>query len=257
MAHLSFNDEDTPTDRWEHDRFTAYRELCEAFNDNCSKHLVPTEYLSLDETLYPMRTQISFKQYSPNKPARYGLLFKSLNDARFSCTYKTLVYAGKPISEPSEYFVKGTENYIKSLVTRVEQDLPLQGRNIPMDRLYISIATARWLLEHNVTSTCTLMTNRVRIPKEAKLVQGRADNSTRIFFLEYDEKDLVLSSYCVQISNGKKNVLMLTTKQPLLGITKDEKKKPALYKLYDFTKGGTDVIDYRMGKYSTKPESQR
>lgn len=36
-------------------------------------------------------------------------------------------------------------------------------------------------------------------------------------------------------------ILMLSTVQPLLGVTKDDKKcKPAIYKLYDFNKGGTD-----------------
>ena len=50
-----------------------------------------------------------------------------------------------------------------------------------------------------------------------------------------------------------KNVLMLSTVQPLKGVTKyDGKKKPAIYKLYDFTKAGTDVVDQMMGSYTTK-----
>ena len=36
-----------------------------------------------------------------------------------------------------------------------------------------------------------------------------------------------------------------------MGVTKDDgKKKPAIYKLYDFTKGDTDVVDQRMGMYT-------
>ena len=46
---------------------------------------------------------------------------------------------------------------------------------------------------------------------------------------------------------------MLTTTEPLLGLTTDDaKEKPALIKLYDFTKGGTDFVDQKMGFYSTK-----
>ena len=46
--------------------------------------------------------------------------------------------------------------------------------------------------------------------------------------------------------------------QPLLGTTKDDgKKKPAIYKLYDFTKGGTDVMDQRMATFSCKAKSNR
>ena len=42
------------------------------------------------------------------------------------------------------------------------------------------------------------------------------------------------------------------------GITRDDgKKKPAIYKLYDFTKGGTDIVDQRMGGYTCKAKSPK
>ena len=60
---------------------------------------------------------------------------------------------------------------------------------------------------------------------------------------------LSLSSYVVKTSQGKKKyVLLLSTLEPILSVTSDDNKvKPAFYKLYDFTKGGTDIIDQRMG----------
>ena len=54
------------------------------------------EYLSTDETLYPMRQQTAFRQYNPKKPHRYGRLWKSLNDARLPYTYKSVPYVQKP-----------------------------------------------------------------------------------------------------------------------------------------------------------------
>ena len=42
-----------------------------------------------------MRHQIAFRQYNPNKPHKYGVLLKSMNDARFPYTYKALPYAAK------------------------------------------------------------------------------------------------------------------------------------------------------------------
>ena len=54
----------------------------------------------------------------------------------------------------------------------------------------------------------------------------------------YWEKDgyLNLSSYVVKTSKDKENILLLETAPPLLGTTKDDVKKLAQYKLYDFTK---------------------
>ena len=61
---------------------------------------------------------------------------------------------------------------------------------------------------------------------------------------------------------------MLPTMDIPLGTTKDDdKKKMALYKLYDFSMGGTDAIDkkkkkknaidYRCARYSCEPKSRR
>ena len=66
----------------------------------------------------------------------------------------------------------------------------------------------------------------------------------------------MLSSYVVKTCKGAKNILLLSTVQPLKGVTKDDSKtKPAVYKLYDFTKGGMDIIDQRMGAYTSKIKS--
>ena len=59
-------------------------------------------------------------------------------------------------------------------------------------------------------------------------------------------------------SSGKRNVLLLSTVPPLLATTKDENKsKLAIYKLYDFSKDETDIIDQKMGFYSCKSKSNR
>ena len=70
--------------------------------------------------------------------------------------------------------------------------------------------------------------------------------------------NLNLSSYVVKSKSGKKNALLLSTMRPILGVTKDDgKQKPGLYKLYDFTKGGTDECDQRTESYIVKPKSRK
>lgn len=68
-----------------------------------------------------------------------------------------------------------------------------------------------------------------------------------------------LHSYVVNTkSKGKKNVLMLSTMPPLIGVTKDDgKRKPAIMKFYDFSKGGTDIVDQRISNYSVQCASRR
>ena len=91
------------------------------------------------------------------------------------------------------------------------------------------------------------MTNRRGIPDEIKIVTNHEEFSQTIHF-EEGKKDLAFCSYHVKTkSKGKQNVLMLTTMPSMLGITRgDGKKKPALYKCYDFSKGGTDIVYFKL-----------
>ena len=95
LSHLIFDDHQHRQERWKLDRFAAIRDVWESFSDNLRKYLRPSEYESLDETLYPMRYQIAFHQYNPKKQHHYGILFKSLNDGRYPYTYKSVPYASE------------------------------------------------------------------------------------------------------------------------------------------------------------------
>ena len=101
---------------------------------------------------------------------------------------------------------------------------------------------AQWLLDRRITSVGTLQSNRKGIPAEIKEIKDRETNSYEIYW-EKDNGISNLHSYVVKIiSSGKRNVLLLSAVPPFLATTKDDSKgKPAIYKLYDFSKGGTDI----------------
>ena len=288
LAHITFDERADRAELWPTDRFAAARNIFEAFNRNCSKFVIPSEFLAIDETLYPMRHQIAFRQYNPNKPHQYGMLIKSLNDSRFPFTYKAAPYAGKPEQGDGLYYISATEDYVKYLVNETEKDTSLQGRNISTERLYTSIPLANWLLDRNITTVGTLTTNRIGLPNELKDTRCREECSvtchvesedknmscrvqrqehvmssqktrtchvesedknmscrvqrqehvmssqkTRTCHVESEDKNMYLTTYAVKTkSTGRKNVFMLSTMQPMGGITKDDKKfKPAIFKL--------------------------
>ena len=56
---------------------------------------------------------------------------------------------------------------------------------------------------------------------------------------------MCITSYTVTTkSKGKKNVVTLSTMRPMDACIKDDDKfKPQIFKFYDFTKGGTDIVD--------------
>ena len=163
MRYFSFDDVNTREQRWKNDRFAALRQVFEMCNKNFGEALVPVDYISLDEILYSARTQVSFKQYNPDKPAKYGVLFKSLNSARYPYTYQTHVYSGKPEEVTNEsLYVQGTINCIKYLVEQHQKCHSLKGRNITMDKLYTSLEIADWLSARNITMVGTFQKNPVK-----------------------------------------------------------------------------------------------
>ena len=93
---------------------------------------------------------------------------------------------------------------------------------------------------------------------DLKNMENREDQSTKVYWNEDDGRMSVTSFVVNTKSSGKRNVLFLSMMQPLLSVTKMmEKKKPAIIKLYDFTKGETDIIDQKMAYYSVKPKSAK
>ena len=211
--------------------------------------LFPSEYLSIDETLYSICLQINFREYNPNKPAKYGLLYKSLNDAGFASTYQIIPYCGRPEDGTGPYYLSLTEDYVKILVNAMPRT-SAKGGNISMDRLYTSISTLNWLLKNEIIVVGTLVTNRIGLPDDFKNAKQRGEFESTMHW-EKTEGDLSLCKYTTKSnSKGKKNVLVLSTMRPLIDKTRDGKQKPTIIKFYNFTKGGTDVMDQKISKYS-------
>ena len=156
LANLTFDDAEDRRACWQCDRFAAMPYVFEECNKSFARDMILECYLSLDETLYPMHTQINFRLYNPDKPANYGMLFKSINSATYPYNYQSHVYFGKPKGEPNEFYISGTENYIQYLVNKLSSYHDIRGRNISMDRLYSSLSVANWLLDKGITMVGTI-----------------------------------------------------------------------------------------------------
>ena len=79
LSHITFDNHIDRENNWLIDRFATMRPVWELINSNLGRYVAPSEYLTTEQTLYPMRQQIAFRQ---DKPHKYGVLLKSLNDAK-------------------------------------------------------------------------------------------------------------------------------------------------------------------------------
>ena len=73
---------DHPEERsqlWRTGRFAAARALTNMFNNRMKSVLVPSEYFSIDETLYAMHHHIGFRQYNPNKTGQVRITLQVIH----------------------------------------------------------------------------------------------------------------------------------------------------------------------------------
>ena len=216
------------------------------------------DFGAIDKCLQAMRNRIGFKTYNPNKPAKYGINIKCLNEVRMAYTHRSEVFAGKPeIQGQTPYYNPSTEAVTLRLFDTYGWD-KLKGRNISLDNLYTSIPMTQKMLEKGVTVLGTMRHNRKGLPKEISSTKDREHLSSKIWY-EKEKGKLSLVSYVVNTkSKGKKNVVLLSSHAVIAGVTKDDdKEKPALIKVYDYTKGGTDICDQRAANYSVNIKSPR
>ena len=218
----------------------------------------PPPYLALDETIYPYRGSIGSKQYNPSKPAKYALLYRSLYDAVVPYTYYTRPYAGKPSktnNEASKYYISGTDEYTRYLVNGVNHYNSIDGSNISMDRYFTSVTIVQCALEKKITIVGTMRLDRKGIPKEIKSLENREERS--ILYVFDSDENILLVSYIDKKKSGKRNNVVLSTLHDKVRVTKDERRKPDIHKLYDHTKGGVDVVDLISISYTTRIKNKR
>ena len=135
--------DDKEIESWCLDRFIALRKIFESFNVNCATLRIPSEYPAIHETLYAYRGMAKLKQYNPNKPAKYGLLYQSISDNVVPFTYFILPYAGKRKIEGSGFYNTSTEDYSVYLVDALSSHVNITGRNVVMDGYFTSVTIAR------------------------------------------------------------------------------------------------------------------
>ena len=93
------------------------------------------------------------------------------------------------------------------------------------------------------------------MPKEITSLENREDRSALHVF--DSDKKVLLVSYIDKKKSGKRNVVVLTTLHDEVRVTKDERRKLDIHKLYDHAKGGIDVVDLTSTSCTTRIKNKR
>ena len=93
---ICFDDRSTrPYQDLSRKNFFKIENIFSRFRENISRAVIPSENLTVDETLYAFRGHCNFRQYIKSKPARYGIKYWSVVDMQTSYLLDTEIYLGK------------------------------------------------------------------------------------------------------------------------------------------------------------------
>ncbi|XP_043529513.1 piggyBac transposable element-derived protein 4-like isoform X2 [Frieseomelitta varia] len=248
LTCLRFDDVTTRHHRRKLDKLAAIRDVFDIFLTNCQESYLLSEYCTIDEQLVPFRGRCSFRQYIPNKPAKYGIKIFTLADANSRYTFSMEIYVG--IQPEGRYKVS---NKVLDVVMRLVQHIEGSGRNVTGDNWFSSIPLAKCLLDKKLSYVGTIRKNKKELPKEFVTTKNREPKSSIFGF--QDEATIV--SY---IPKKNRNVLLISTlhvEDNSISISNGTEQKPQIISFYNNTKVGVDTVDELCGTYSTSRKSNR
>ena len=173
-----------------------------------------------------------------NKAKSYGIKIFILTDCETGFFLDGSVYLRLPEA-----------NQGMRVVQQLCHPLYNSGRNITMDRFFMSIPLAQSLSRNGLTCLGTLAKNKPHVPADFT-ARGRQLHSTMFGYNE----DMQLSSY---VARPTKCVLILSTMHSTNHINSDEESKPDAIVDYNLTKWGVDRLDQMANTYTCRRKTRR
>ncbi|XP_030839578.1 piggyBac transposable element-derived protein 4 [Strongylocentrotus purpuratus] len=248
LLHFVDNEDRVPRGQPGHNVLFKVQPIIDRVRPTYQEAFAPGRDLSVDESLAAFKGRLSFKQYLPMKPTKWGIKFWVVTDSSCGFCLDWSVYTGKNDQQD-----RGGDG----LSTRVVKDLTRRyagsGRHVYMDNFYSSPELYEFLHNENLGACGTVRLSRRGIPpimREASQ-QARKGEPPKFF----RKGDLMGVTW-----HDTKRVSVLSTIHGT-GCTHKEIRdkrsetgrrqvqKPIAVEGYNKAMGGVDLLDQRMAYY--------
>ena len=237
LRFLHLNDSQTQPQRGQtgFDKLYKIRPLLNLLTANFRDNYTPSQFLSVDESMISFKGRLSFLQYLPKKPHKWGMKAWVLADAGNGYTWGWKLYTGK-----EDRAETGLAHHV---VVDLVDDERLQGKGhvIVMDNFYSSPSLFHDLLSRGFHACGTVRKDRKGLPKDvctATLQKGEIISSVDDSILALKWKD-------------KRDVFMMSTYHNSSMVTKTRRsraadggvediRKPQVVEDYNQNMGGVD-----------------
>ena len=143
----------------DYDKLYKIRDLLNLIKRNAKGALNLERNIAIDETLVKFKGRVSFREFLPNKPGRFGVKNFTLSESSSGYVWDLDVYTGKSGHDPQ----KGLAHHV---VRKLVQVLEGKGFNLFVDNWYSSPQLFEELAEEKILVCGTVRANRKGLPKD-------------------------------------------------------------------------------------------
>ena len=252
--HISDPRQENPTDK-----LTKIRPLISKLEKAFQNVYVPGKNLSIDEGLIKFNGRLSFKQYMPKKPNKFGIKVWMLADSETYFVPRFQVYSGARNADEND--AERARGLGFEVVDYLGKPYYNTYRHFYFDNYFSSVSLLQHLLENKTYACSTLRHNRKLFPADLKYIKlKRGEIRTR------QNENLVCLTW-----QDKRLVTILSTNvdpQPELfgpldertakriAVPKNLRVKPAVISFYNKFMNGVDVNDQYRSYYPVGAQSK-
>lgn len=248
--HFTNSETEPPRGDANYDRLFKIRPILSIVLDNIQNAYEPSKNLSVDEAMIAFKGRLSFRQYMPAKPTKYGIKVWMAADSQNGYVTNFAVYLGQ---EGNQARLHGL-GY--DVVMKMARPFLNKNRHVFFDNFFTSTTLMEHLLAQNTYACGTVRSNRKDLPpcSKNKLRQGEkviAQRDKVVFTKWHDKRDISFLSTNVLPSEPARVVPRQRNGRHF------NIEKPRVADVYTSHMGGVDRADQLRSFYFTGYSSRK
>ena len=142
--------------------FNLIRPIIDRVNAECVAAYNPHREVTVDEAMIAFRGRLSFRQYLPAKPTKYGIKVWVRADCTNGFANEFQIYVGKPAGTQREVGLG------KKVVLALTEKIQHKHHHVFIDNYFNSVELIEKLLERNLFGCGTVRSNVKDLPQQMK-----------------------------------------------------------------------------------------